>query len=73
MDLIAAAQNPTKRASQGHRYQFKNHEVLALASGERVLVARICHSRAWPLAETFVADAIELVPLPMRYFHGDTA
>lgn len=59
---------------QGHRYSMGPIEVLALESGSgMVLVAKIDETHFWPLSTPFKTEAVGLKPLPMRYFHGETA
>lgn len=57
-------------AQQGHKYELDGVKVLALSSGPRPRIAAIVRDRLWPLDEAVEVDAAELVPLPMRYFHG---
>jgi hypothetical protein len=65
--------NPSQSAKQGHRYEYRGVDVLALESGEVVRVARIDLAAYWPLQEVSIVSAEELKPLPMQYFHGGTA
>ncbi len=58
---------------QGHKYRCWLGDVLALESanaGELVKVAAIDHSQPYPLGRCDVAEADELQPLAMAYFHG---
>lgn len=58
-------------AQQGHRYLWCGvDEVLALESGPRVTVALLEPQNPWFEAR-YVVDAVDLTPLPMRYFHGE--
>jgi hypothetical protein len=59
-----------KRAQQGHRYQLNGKPVLALESGLRVKV--LFFDPANPLVGKLAkAFCSELVPQPMKYFHGE--
>lgn len=62
-----------KAARQGHVYRYRLMRVMALESGARVLVAEIDKSRVWQLGKQYIASACDLAPLPMNYFHGETA
>ena len=58
-------------AQQGHRYLWCGvDEVLALESGSCVRVALIDPDQLW-FEVRYNADASDLEPLPMRYFHGE--
>lgn len=58
-------------AKQGHRYEYRGVDVLALESGEVVRVARIDAELPWPLGAISTVHASELTPRPMRYFFGE--
>lgn len=61
----------TATAQQGHRYLWCGvDEVLALESGPRVRVAVLEQGALW-LGRALLVDAVDLTPLPMRYFHGE--
>ncbi len=55
-------------AQQGHAYSWRGEKVIALAHGSRVEVRTI--DDGW-WGRKFTADAIELEPLPMVYFHNE--
>ena len=60
-------------AKQGHRYRHEDDEVLALESGDDLVrVALINHMEPYPLGAARYVAAADLVPMPMRYFHGAT-
>jgi len=61
-----------KYAKQGHTYLLSGIKVLAIESGEVVRVCEIDDTKQWPLLDAITANASDLVPLPMTYFHGDT-
>lgn len=56
------------QARQGHAYNFRGEKVIALATGPRVEV-RTIDDQWW--GRKFTADAIDLEPLPMVYFHNE--
>lgn len=57
---------------QGHKYAYRGWEVLALQSGDGLVkVAPIDHSQPYPLGHPEFANAGDLVPQPMAYFHGE--
>ena len=58
-------------AQQGHRYQYGEVPVLAMQSGYVVKVCEIDMEQAYPLRPSFWVLASKLVPLPMKYFHGE--
>lgn len=59
------------QAQQGHRYLWCGvDEVLALENGPRVRVAVLDEDQPW-LGSKHIVDAVDLTPLPMRYYHGD--
>jgi len=59
------------QARQGHRYRWYGWDVLALQSGEgMVRVADLVPDWPW-LGEVRRVPAAELIPQPMRYFHGE--
>lgn len=58
-------------AQQGHRYRLGPVDVMALSSGLRPRVAAIYSGKFWPLGEPFEANAADLKPQPMAYFHGE--
>lgn len=59
-------------AKQGHRYQHKGWDVMALETGDGLVkVAPLDDDQPYPLGRAFFAQAGELSPLPMRYFHGE--
>jgi len=58
-------------ATQGHRYKLDGRDVIALESSPTPRIAYIDPVWNW-LGERSVCDAADLVPQPMRYFHGDT-
>lgn len=55
-------------AQQGHLYEYRGERVIAMNSGEIVRVRKFVWE--W-LGESIIADAEELEPLPMVYFHGE--
>lgn len=57
----------TQEAKQGHAYSWRGEKVIALAHGPRVEV-RTIDDQWW--GRKFTADAIDLEPLPMVYFHN---
>jgi len=59
-------------AQQGHRYRWLDlYDVLALESGRGWLrVALLAPGEPW-LGTQQIADAADLTPLPMRYFHSE--
>lgn len=60
-------------AQQGHRYRMGDRQVIAMQSGVVVTVREIDESEAYPFGKEITAKASWLVPVPMRYFHGETA
>lgn len=60
------------QARQGHRYRWcALYDVLALETGRGwVRVAMLAPGEPW-LGQQHVAAAADLMPLPMRYFHGE--
>ena len=56
-----------KTARQGHRYTLGQLSVMAMENGERVEVAEI--GPMW-LGARHTVEALDLVPQPMAYFHG---
>lgn len=59
-----------KRAQQGHRYHLNGKNVLALESGLRVRVLFFDPDQPW-LGKIVKAFCSELIPQPMKYFHGE--
>lgn len=57
------------RAQQGHLYLLNGQKVLALESGPFVRVVRINQDHPW-LGDIESVYAVDLVPQPMKYFHG---
>lgn len=55
---------------QGHTYEYAGKRVLALESGQRVMVAELGKSDMW-IEKRHTVDSDMLTPLPMVYFHGD--
>ena len=55
---------------QGHRYRHGDTDVLVMESGRMVPVAEILPGPPW-LGPRFFVRAEWLLPLPMRYFHGE--
>lgn len=62
---------PLRQARQGHAYLHHGVKVIAMASGERVLVRAIDPGTPW-LGPAYQVLASELERLPMAYFHGET-
>lgn len=60
----------TAVAQQGHRYRYRGQDVLALDSGPVVWVGELWPGELW-FSRQWLADAVDLQPLPMRYFHGE--
>lgn len=58
-----------KTAKQGHAYSHAGQKVLALQSGDSVVVAVIEKGEPW-LGLKYNVKAEWLEPLPMVYFHG---
>lgn len=56
------------QARQGHAYSWRGEKVIALATGQRVEV-RTIDDQWW--GRKFTADALDLEPLPMVYFHNE--
>lgn len=61
-----------RKATQGHRYRHGDVDVLALENGASVRVAVLEPGNPW-LGRSYQARAEWLEPLPMVYFHGETA
>lgn len=61
-----------KQAKQVHTYLLSGVKVLAIESGSVVKVCEIDDTKQWPLLDAITANASDLVPLPMTYFHGYT-
>ena len=61
----------TKRAQQGHRYHLNGKNVLALESGQRVRVLYFDSKQPW-ISKISKVFCNELIPQPMKYFHGET-
>ena len=59
-----AATADNGHAVQGHLYNYNGHRVIAMRSGARVPVEHVS-----PITE--FANAVDLVPLPMRYHGGE--
>lgn len=57
-------------ATQGHRYQYGETEVMAMESGVVVVVQEIDPSQPYPLTRKWTVKASWLQPLPLRYLHG---
>lgn len=57
-------------ARQGHLYDHNGNDVIALSSGAIARVVYIDPTWEW-CSPPFHVDATELVPLPMKYYHGE--
>lgn len=64
---LAKAANRVSVARQGHLYYYKGIAVIALESGDIVLLLRASDSTV----SKFRVDAAALIPMPMRYYHGE--
>ena len=58
-----------KTARQGHRYHLNGKNVLALESGLKVKVLYFDPAEPWN-HKVSKAFATQLIPQPMRYYHG---
>lgn len=67
----AQALQQAKIAKQGHRYRWRENDVLALETGARVKILVLDQAGPWCDYTTF-ANASELIPQPMAYFSDQT-
>ena len=64
-------QQGVQMARQGHRYQFRGFDVIALETGKRVKVLIYCKDKPWR-DYLVTAHADDLSPMPMVYYQGQT-
>lgn len=59
-------------AQEGRTYSYGHHKVMALETGQdTVRVGFIDQRHPWPIFTTLRVSVARLVPLPMRYYHGE--
>lgn len=60
-------------AKQGHVYRLGEQGVISMENGIVVRVRELNRAEAYPLGKEMTVKASWLQPLPMVYFHGQTA
>ena len=70
MGLVAGrSEHRPGEARQGHAYTWKGVRVIALEGGAFPRVVYVYSTVPW-VSQPFNVQGAELVPMPMRYFHG---
>jgi hypothetical protein len=59
------------RAQQGHTYKLGDRKVIAMESGPVVMVRELDYNEAYPIGKQILVKASWLVPVEMRYYHGE--
>jgi hypothetical protein len=63
----------TANAKQGSLYRLGDQEVISMETGYIVRVRELNRTDPYPLGKELTVKASWLIPLPMNYFHGQTA
>jgi hypothetical protein len=59
------------RAKQGHTYKLGDRKVIAMESGPVVMVRELDYNEVYPIGKQILVKASWLVPVAMKYFHGE--